>query len=289
MARIVDLLASGWSLSVELWPPRTEEAARRLEATLTGLEALHPTFASITYGAAGSTRERTHELVLAIQRAGRMTPMAHLVCAAHRRAELVDILTRYRDHGVENILALRGDPPLDTEGPLPAGDLRHAIELVVLAKSLGDFCVAVAAHPEGHPEAPDLATDRAHLAEKLALADFAITQFFFRADDYFGLVADLEARGVRKPVLPGIMPVTNVRTLKRMAELSGCTIPPEVAGRVEAVAGDPEAVVAVGVEVATRLGEELLAGGVPGLHFYTMNQVRATLAICENLGIARRA
>ncbi len=288
MTAIIDLLARGFSLSVELWPPRSSEAQVRLERSLERLEDLKPTFASITYGAAGSTRERTHDLVVAIHESKIMTPMAHLVCAAHRREELVSILERYKSAGIENVLALRGDPPLGATEFLAEGDLRHAIELVDLAKEIGDFCVAVGAHPEGHPDAPDLATDRRYLAEKLEHADFAITQFFFRAVDYFGLVSDLADRGIKKPVIPGIMPITNIKTVSRMAELSGTQLPDEVLDRVDRVASDPEAVRRVGVEIATELCAELLAEGVPGLHFYTMNQVSATLEICARLGLYRR-
>ncbi|MCU1491000.1 MAG: 5,10-methylenetetrahydrofolate reductase [Acidimicrobiaceae bacterium] len=285
MARIDALLQRGRTISVELWPPRTPEAAVRLGASLERLEVLRPAFASITYGAGGSTRERTHDLVVSLRRAGRVTPMAHLVCAAHRRSELVEILTRYRDAGVENVLALRGDPPLSANEPLKDGELHHAIELAQLAKDVGGFCVAVAAHPGGHPLADNRGADLDRLAEKLQVADFAITQFFFQVEEYLELVEGLAVRGIHKPVVPGIMPITNVRTVTRMAELSGCHVPREIAERVEAVADDAEAVRSIGVEIATELCEKLLAGGVPGLHFYTMNQVRATLETCANLGL----
>jgi methylenetetrahydrofolate reductase (NADPH) len=283
MARIDELLRLNRSLSIELWPPKTHEALANLHGALPRLYELQPTFASITYGAAGSTRDRTHELVVEIRRAGRTEPMAHLACFAHRRSELVEILERYATAGVENILAVRGDPPRAATGPFPAGDLRYSIELVELVKSVAPFCVAVAAHPEGHPSAPDLASDRRHLAAKLEVADFAITQFFFAAADYLRLVEDLATLGITKPVIPGIMPITNLSSVSRMAELSGAAIPPSVTARVERVAEDPAAVRAVGIEIATELCGELIAAGVPGLHFYTMNQVSATVAICENL------
>lgn len=288
MTAIIDLLAKGFSLSVELWPPRSSEAQVRLERSLERLALLKPTFASITYGAAGSTRERTHDLVVAIHESKIMTPMAHLVCAAHRRDELVTILERYKAAGIENVLALRGDPPLDATEDLAEGDLRHAIDLVDLAKEIGDFCVAVGAHPEGHPDALDRATDRRFLAEKLVHADFAITQFFFRSEDYFCLVSDLADQGITKPVIPGIMPITNVKTVSRMTELSGTELPIEVLKRIGAVAEDPDAVRRVGVEIATELCTELVAGGIPGLHFYTMNQVSATLEVCERLDLVQR-
>ena len=287
MTRITDLLERGCSLSIELWPPRSEGAGAHLTESLQRLLVLDPTFASITYGAGGSTRERTHDLVIDILRSTPMTPMAHLACAAHGRDELVAILERYAAAGVENVLALRGDPPLGADDALPSGDLAHAIELVELAKEVGDFCVAVAAHPEGHPDAINLATDRDHLAAKLAVADFAVTQFFFRPSDYFDLVEDLKQRGIDKPLIPGVMPITNVKTVARMAELSGTELPREVLDRVAKVADQADDVRRVGIEIATELCAVLLAEGVPGLHFYTMNQVSATLEICDNLGLVR--
>jgi methylenetetrahydrofolate reductase (NADPH) len=283
---ITDLLAKKRCLSVELWPPRSERSAERLEESLVSLEKLRPDFASITYGAGGSTRDRTHDLVVKLEEAGHMIPMAHLTCVAHTKDELTDILVRYEKAHVMNVLALRGDKPLYADAPLPEGELHHALELVKLAKSVAPFCVAVAAHPEGHPSATDLPTDRGHLAEKLAIADFAITQFFFRVEDYFSLVEDLSSRGIKKPIVPGVMPITNVRTLEKMAELSGCAIPEPLVTRIRAVADDPIAVRSVGVEVATALCAELLEGDIPGLHFYTMNQVSATFEVCRNLGLA---
>lgn len=287
VSRITELFGAGPLVSVELWPPRSETAAARLENALAQIDrTLRPAFYSITYGAGGSTRERTHDLVVRLSEETGSESMAHLVCAAHRRAELTEILTRYREAGVENILALRGDPPLDSEEGLIAGELKYAVELVELAKSVGDFCVAVAAHPECHPDSPDRASDRRRLAEKLAVADFAITQFFFKSADYLSLVDELAVLGCDKPVLPGIMPVTNPRTLVKMAEMSGCAIPEGLAQRIDAVADQPGEVRRIGVEVATALGDELLAAGAPGLHFYTMNAAAATIEVCENLGIA---
>jgi methylenetetrahydrofolate reductase (NADPH) len=286
MARIDDLLRGESSVSVEVWPPKTPEALVHLKESLPRLYGLRPTFASITYGAAGSTRDRTHELVVDILREGRTEPMAHLACFGHRTDDLVGILERYAAAGVQNVLAVRGDPPREAPGPVEAGDLANAIDLVELVKSVAPFCVAVAAHPEGHPAAPDLGSDRRHLAAKLGAADLAITQFFFRVADYLRLVEDLAALGVDKPVIPGIMPITNLKSVARMAELSGAAIPAEVTARVERVAEDPEAVRAVGIEIASELCRDLIAQGVPGLHFYTMNQVSATIAICRNLGLA---
>jgi methylenetetrahydrofolate reductase (NADPH) len=215
--------------------------------------------------------------------------MAHLTCADHRREDLEAVLTRYAEAGVENVLALRGDVPLAASGPLPAGELEHAIELVELARSIGDFSVAVAAHPQKHPDAADVEADRRHLAAKLQLADFAITQFFFRIEDYLSLVDWLDAHGIDKPVVPGVMPITNVRTVTRMAQLSGCAVPAPIAARIEAVADRPAEVRKIGVEIATELCQKLLAEGVPGLHVYTMNQSAATRELYHHLGLAGHA
>ncbi len=285
MGKITDLLGRPLAISIELWPPRSPKAEEHLEAALVELLELRPAFTSITYGAGGSTRDRTHELVVQLQAEGRTVPMAHLVCAAHTRAELHDILVRYRDAGIENVLALRGDVPLGSEEELTPGELTYAIELARLAKEVGDFCVAVAAHPGGHPDSASLEEDLDHLARKLGSADFAITQFLFRSDDYRRLRDGLASRGVTKPLVPGIQPITNPRSVARMSEMSGHPVPPEVADRVAAAGDDPAEVRKIGVEMATSLCEELVADGVPGLHFYTMNQSAATIEICANLGI----
>jgi len=284
MTYIADLLAGGPTFSFEFFPPKTPEAEIILEMTLAELELLKPSFVSVTYGAGGSTRERTHDLVVSINAGTSMTAMAHLTCAAHARADLVDIVGRYRDAGVENILALGGDPPADLG--LPPGDLTYADELVDLVRAVGPFCVGVAAHPELHPRSVDRADDRRRLAAKLDGADFAITQFFFRADDYLSMVDELADLGTDKPVIPGIMPVTNLSSITRMAAMSGAAVPPEVVERLEAVADDREAVRRVGVEMATELCRRLLDAGAPGLHFYTLNRSTATREIYANLGLS---
>ena len=284
MTRIASLLAEGRCFSFEFFPPKTEEAEAQLQRTLLDLAPLQPSFVSITYGAGGTTRERTHDLVVDILRSTEMTPMAHLCCAGHAEGELRAILARYRDEGVENILALRGDPPAELH--LPPGDLAHAVDLVQLAREIGSFSVGVAAHPEGHPASPDLGSDRRHLAAKLAEADFAVTQFFFRLDDYLRLVDDLAALACDRPVLPGIMPVTNYSQVARFAALSGAEFPADLAARLEAVAEDPAAVRRIGVEVASELCRDLLDAGAPGLHFYTLNRSPATREIFANLGLS---
>ena len=283
MTRIPDLLRRGRSYSFEFFPPRTPEAEATLERTLEELAALHPAFVSVTYGAGGSTRERTHDLVVKINALPEMTAMAHLTCVGHSRAELEGIVGRYLDAGIENVLALGGDPPADAD--LPPGELTYAVELVRLIRGVGDFAVGVAAHPEPHPRSPDVATDRRHTAEKLAEADFAITQFFFEAHHYFELVESLRALGVDKPVIPGIMPVTSIGAIRRMTEMQGSEFPAWLEARLRAVEGDPEAVREVGVQEATNLCQALLDGGAPGLHFYTLNRSTATREIHANLGL----
>lgn len=287
MAKIRELLSQGRSYSFEFFPPKTDKAAANLERALTELEPLQPTFVSVTYGAGGSTRERTHEIVTSILRNTTMTPMAHLTCAAHTVGELRAILERYRDAGVENILALHGDPPQELE--LPEGELAYAIDLVELVRSVGNFSVGVAVHPEGHPLSTSRAADLEHQSRKLAVADFGITQFGFYARDYVRFRDEMAGRGVDTPIIPGIIPVTNVTSIPKMAALNGAAFPEDLAARLNAVAEDADAVRAIGVEYATELCEELLAADVPGLHFYTLNKSTATREIYANLGLPARA
>ena len=271
------------AISFELWPPRSPESAAALEATIEALRPLAPEFVAITYGAGGSTRERTHDLVVRLART-ELRPLAHLTCAAHHRAELVELMERYRRAGVDNLLALHGDPPLSATEELPKGDLRYAVELVRLARDLGFPGVGVALHLEGHPAATSREADWKHQAAKLREADFGLTQFFHRADDYFALVEAMHARGADAPVLPGVMPITNVRQVERMAAMSGTSIPEELGEKLLAVADRPDLVRQVGVEHATLLCRRLLDGGAPGLHFFTMNRAAATMEVCANLG-----
>jgi methylenetetrahydrofolate reductase (NADPH) len=284
--RIGDILARGPSYSFEFFPPKTPAAEEQLERTLVELQPLSPSYVSVTYGAGGTTRERTHELVVRMHREFDLTAMAHLTCAAHLRSELVDIVTRYRDAGVQNILALRGDPPKDLE--LPPTELEHACDLVELVREIGDFSVGVAVHPEGHPASTEHAADRARQAEKLALADFGVSQFFFEAPVWFAFLDDLAAQGVTTPVIPGIMPVTNVKSVKRMAELSGADFPQWLEDRLRAVEDDETAMHRVGVEAAAELCRDLMAGGVTSFHFYTLNRSTATREIYAELGLDAR-
>jgi len=287
MTRIADLLAAGPTFSFEFGPPRTPEAEERLDKTLLELEPLGPSYVSVTYGALGSTRDTTARIVEHIATSTSMTVMPHLTCVGHRRAQLEELVARYRDEGVENLLCLGGDPPED-DADLPA-DFAYASELIELAQGIGGFSIGVAAFPELHPRSPDRETDRRHLAAKLREADFGMTQFFFDADHYFRMVDDLDALGVDTPVLPGIMSFVNVAGLRRMSSINNTTIPPELEERLDRVDGDPKAVRELAVEVCTALGERLLAGGAPGLHVYTLNFSRGPTEIWRNLGLGDRS
>jgi methylenetetrahydrofolate reductase (NADPH) len=286
-AGVRDLIDAGVrSYSFEFFPPKDEAGERQLWTALRELEALQPTFVSVTYGAGGSTRDRTVRVTERIAHDTSMTPLAHLTCVGHPRDELRSVIGSYAAAGVRNILALRGDPeggPGSPWTPTPGG-LRYATELIELVRSLGDFCVGVAAFPEGHREAASLDADaRVLRAKQDAGADFAITDLFFRAEDYFAMLDRSAAVGVDIPILPGIMPITSLPQILRMAELSGRQIPPEVVERVSKYDGDPAAVRAEGIAMATELCDTLLAGGAPGLHFYTLNRSKATRQIYEGL------
>ncbi len=284
-----ELLSSGErSFSFEFFPPKDDRGVEQLWRALRELEPLRPTFVSVTYGAGGSTRDRTVEITHRIARETTMLPMAHLTCVGHTREELRSVVGAYAAASVRNVLALRGDPP-DGPGspwtPTPGG-LSYASELVALVRSLGDFSVGVAAFPEGHREAASLEDDvRILRAKQDAGAEFAITDMFFRAADYFALLDRGRSGGVEIPVLPGIMPITSLGQVRRMAELSGREVPAEVVARVSRHEGNTEAVRAAGIEVASELCQELLEGGAPGLHFYTLNRSTATRQIYANLSL----
>lgn len=284
MARISDLLAAGPTYSFEFFPPKNEAGWLSLGRTIAELEPLQPSFVSVTYGAGGSTRTKTADLVSWVRRQTPITPMAHLTCQGHSRGDIADILIDYRAEGVENILALGGDPPTDADGPM-VSDYRHASELVDDVAAHGGFSIGVAAHPELHPRSPDRHTDRKHLADKLRRADFAITQFFFELDHYLAMVDDLAAHGVDKPVLPGIMPVTNLASITRMAHMSGADVPAWLVERVGKARDDADEAARIGIEIATELCAQLLEAGAPGLHFYTLNRSGATRQIYDDLGL----
>ena len=285
--RIGELLRQGGrSFSFEFFSPKDEAGEEVLWRSISELEPLRPTFVSVTYGAGGTTRDRTLAITARIAQETSMLPMAHLTCVGHSREELRSVIGSYAAAGVRNVLALRGDPP---EGPTaefvphPEG-LHNAVELVEMTKSLGDFCVGAAAFPEVHPAAESAEADARYLVAKVrAGADFAITQLFFRPEDYFALVERVRALGEEIPIIPGIMPITNLAQVTRMTELSGAALPPSIVERVSRFEGDPAAVRAEGSAIATEMCDDLLAGGAPGLHFYTLNRSKATREIYSGL------
>ncbi|HVM54189.1 MAG TPA: methylenetetrahydrofolate reductase [Acidimicrobiales bacterium] len=287
MPRVADLLREKRTFSFEFTPPRDDAAQRRLEKALLKLERLQPDFTSVTYGALGSTKDKTWEIVEHIHHNTSMPVMPHLTCVGHTRAQIEQIVGGYRDMGIENLLALGGDPPAD--GHPVADDFHFAAELIDAVREIGDFCIGVAAFPELHPRSPDRETDRRHLAAKLRLADFAITQFGFAPDDYFRMVDELAALGVDTPVIPGVMLFTNVDGLRRMARLNNAAIPADLDAALDRVAGDPTETRKLAVEWGTRIAAELLERGVPGIHFYTMNASHATLDLYEKLGLTPTA
>ena len=275
------------SISFEFMPPKNEAGAAQLWEAINDLEPYEPTFVSVTYGAGGSTRDTTVQITGRIARETSMRAMGHLTCVGHTREELGEILRSYRDAGVRNILALRGDPPEGPSAPWTPtpGGLTYASELVEMVREMGGFTIGVAAFPEGHPSAESLDQDAQVLVAKArAGAEFAVSQLFFRPQDYLDLVERVRAYGVDIPVLPGIMPITNLKSVARMAELSGADIPDAVMARFDGVT-EPADVRRIGVEIATEMCQALLAGGAPGLHFYTLNRSRATLEIFEALKI----
>lgn len=288
LATIAELLQTSTRplFSFEFFPPRDEASGRQLWQAVRELESLGPDFVSVTYGASGSTRERTITATETIARQTTLRSVAHLTCASQSRDQLRRVVGAYAAAGVRHVLAIRGDMP---GGPTeswvrhPDG-LANATELVALVRELGDFCVGVGAFPDPHPQSADADLDaRILVAKAQAGASFAITQLFFDAQSYFALVDRVRALGCDLPIIPGIMPITNVRQVTRFAELSGAALPSAVTSRIEAVAEDEDAVRRVGIEIGTELSEALLAGGAPGLHYYTQNRSRATREIYANL------
>lgn len=283
MAKISDLLAQGRTLSFEFFPPKTEQGIANLRAAVDELAVLKPDFISITYGAGGSTRDLTKDLVIGMNREHDFPVMAHLTCVGHTQDQVKELLDQYAESGVENILALGGDPPAD--GSDPGGDFSYAIELVELIRTHGyDFSVGVAAQPELHPRSTDRESDRRHLAEKLEAADFGITNFFFDPNDYLLLIEELADLGVDTPVLPGIMLFRDAGGLRRMSGINQSKIPEELDERL-AACGDPETVVDVAVDCGGLLCERLLAADVPGLHLFVLNRSDAATRVCQQLDL----
>ncbi|MFM1873795.1 MAG: hypothetical protein RL398_3217 [Planctomycetota bacterium] len=275
-------------VSFEFFPPKTEEGVETLYRTVEELRPCRPSFVSVTYGAGGSTRDRTLELVARIQRELGIVTMAHLTCVGSTREEIGEVLRRLHGSGIRNVLALRGDPPKgETEFKAVDGGFRYASELVAFIRESGlDFCIGAACYPEGHVETRDLDADLAHLVTKVkAGADFLVSQLFFDNEDYSAFVRRARSAGIEIPIVPGLMPITNVSQVERFTSMCGSRIPQELRRRLKIVQGDPAAVVATGVQWSVDQGRALLKAGAPGLHFYTLNRSSATLAVHAALGL----
>jgi methylenetetrahydrofolate reductase (NADPH) len=296
---IRDVLArDGMTASFEFFPPRTDAAWSELLAALPEFEALHPSFVSVTYGAGGSTRDRTDALVTRLAAETALAPVPHLTCVGHTSAEVDSILAAYAAKGVSNILALRGDAPRDAKAPA-AGDFRYAVDLVRAVREFGaagrhpdprGFGIGVAGFPEGHPETPNTLVQMDHLKAKVdAGADFVITQLFFDNDAFFDWRDRCAIAGARIPVIAGIMPITTIAGLKRMAELAaGTRFPAPLLRAIKRCEDDPASVANVGIHWATEQARDLIDRGVAGIHFYTLNKSDATRRIYQTLGLSGR-
>ena len=282
-----DLLAAGRTYSFEFFPPKTDAAQLSLGRAIAELEPLAPSFVSVTYGAGGSTRQRTREVVTWVRQETAITPMAHLTCQGHTRDQIAEILDDYRAAGIDNILALGGDPPNDPTEAAPS-DYTYATDLIDDVDAANHFSIGVAAHPEIHPRSPDRDADRHHLAVKLRRADFAITQFFFETEHYVRLVDEVTALGVDQPILPGIMPVTNTGPILRMAAMNGTTRPGVAARSARRGRRSGRGPAHRRRRRHRRCAPSCSRPGAPGLHFYTLNRSTATREIYANLGLARR-
>jgi len=283
--RIDRILAAGRPVfSFEFFPPKTEKGSESLLRTIEDLKSLGPSFVSVTYGAMGSNRGQVIELVAKIKNDLGVEAMAHLSCTGHTRAELAEVLDQLAAVGIENVLALRGDPPKGEEFEVVSGGFAHASELAAMIRARGAFCVGGAAYPEVHPDAPDAETDLAHLVTKVrAGADFLITQLFFSNRDYFDFVVRARAAGIAVPILPGIMPITDVAQVKRFTAMCGAKIPPALLSALETADGDRDAVLRVGVNHAVGQCRDLLEKGAPGVHFYTLNRSPGTRRILSEI------
>lgn len=289
-AAVVERINTGRTVfSVEFFPPRDDEEERILWRAVRDVEPLDPAFVSVTYGAGGSSRDRTIRTTGRVACETTLTPMAHLTAVDHSVAELRNVIGWYAASGVRNVLAIRGDPPGDPLGEWvthPEG-VEYAEELVRLVRELGEFCVGVAAFPHGHPRSSDLDADVEHLVRKIrAGAEFAIAQLFLRPEHFLRLRDRLAARGCDIPLVPGVMPITTPRVLTKFGELAGVPLPDDVNATLRPLADDPAAFRAAGLEVVTRLCERLISEGVPALHFYTMNRSKATKQVVTDLGLA---
>lgn len=274
--------------SFEFFPPKSEEAAGKLAVVRDRLVELNPRFFSVTFGAGGSTQAKTFETVLEIQKETSVRAAPHLSCVGSTRENIRDLLNQYKENNINQIVALRGDIP---SGMRDAGEFCYANELVeFIRKETGDhFHIEVAAYPEFHPQAANATADLLNFKRKVeAGADSAITQYFYNADSYFQFVESCEKLGLDLPIVPGIMPVTNYTQLARFSDMCGAELPRWMRKRLEAYGDDRDSIREFGLEMVTKLCDRLLSEGAPGLHFYTMNQSKPILAICENLGIGGR-
>ena len=284
--RIIDILDSGRRcVSFEFFPPKDDEGFADLFRTIEALKPLEPTYVSVTYGAGGSTRRKTVDLVKRIKHEIGIEAMAHLTCVGATREEIQDVLDDLLQGGIENVLPLRGDPPKGEEKFVKtAGGFGYANELIEFVRGAYPFCLGAACYPEAHPEARDAATDLANLKRKVdAGADFLISQLFFDNDDFLRFRDRAVAAGIHVPILAGIMPILSVKQIKRFTKMCGASIPPDLLGKIEAVEDDPEAVRQIGTNHAARQCVHLLAEGVTGLHFYTLNRSTATRAIFQEI------
>jgi len=275
--------------SVEFFPPKTEQGVEGLFETVAALEPLAPDYVSVTYGAGGATRDGTVEIAERIRDQHGIEAMAHLSCVGETRAGLTAILERYAAIGIENVLALRGDPPRgEDEFKPPADGLSSAAELTAFIGERHDFTIGGACFPEVHPEAPDLDTDLAYLRTKVeAGAGFLITQLFFDNRVYFDFVAAARARGIAVPIIPGVIPIASYGQAARICELCDASIPAELAAAMEALGGDAEAEALLGVAYAAQQCDELLAAGAPGIHFIALNRAPGTRAVLAALRASR--
>ncbi len=275
------------SISFEFFPPKSEESEIQLFQTIKDLEHINPTFVSVTYGAGGSTRDRTRNIVKKIHEETNLTVMVHLTCLGHSRKELIDILNDYKSIGIQNVLALRGDLPVNQENFVqPEDGCKHADELVRLIRdNFGDYyCIAVASYPEGHPESPNMEQEIRFFKQKVeAGADFSITQMFFDNQIFYKFLELVEKAGINIPIIPGIMPITNFKQIRKFAAMCGATIPNELILELEKYENEPEKVKEIGIEYAVNQCIDLLKHGVKGLHFYTLNKSDATLRIYDKI------
>ena len=284
--KIIDVLKQDKpAFSFEFFPPKDNDGFDKLFETIDNLKPLNPAFVSVTYGAGGSTRSKTIDLVGRIKKEIGLESMAHLTCVGHNSDEILNVLESIKKQNVDNVLALRGDPPAgEINFTKPNNGFGYAVELVQFICERFSFCIGVAGYPEGHPESSNREEDLFHLKKKvLAGASFIVTQLFFDNKYYFDFVASLRKIGVDVPVIPGIMPIVNLKQIKRFTKMCGATIPHDLMVRLEEVQDDPESVCQIGIDHAANQCRKLLMHGAPGIHFYTLNRSRGTLSVLERL------